>query len=106
MAIELSPDPGSEAHDSRNLERFRRDVIELRKRLGHLVVESRDYGVENLDEIEKHMLALISDRELLARVVLGLPRGGDLGPDARPELARIRGRQGWIQAIEQKPRDA
>src|SRR5688572_22560140 len=52
------------------------------------------------------MFALVGHREPLARMVFGLPGGGDLGADARVVRARFLRRERGIEAVEQELGDA
>ena len=81
-------------------------AVELGERLGELVVERRQDAVEDLGEIEHHVLALVGHRQAFARMIFGLPRGGDLGAHAAPVLAQLLRRQRGIQAVEQQLGDA
>ena len=91
---------------ARQLERVGRHAVELLQRLRDLVVERRHDAIQDLGEIEQHVLALVRDGELLARMILGLPAGGDLGAHRAPELrAAPCGVSVGIQPIEQQPRD-
>ena len=81
-------------------------AVQLAERLGELVVERRQDAIEDLGEIEHHVLALVGHREPLARMVLGLPGRGDLGAHPAPVLAQLLRRERGIQPVEQQPGDA
>ena len=104
IAVHVAAHPGAEADHVRQLERVRRHVVELGERLGELVVERRQDAVEDFGEIEHHVLALVGDREPLARVVFGLPGRGDLGAHAAPVLAQLLRRERRIEPVEQQLR--
>ena len=76
------------------------------ERFGQLVVERRQDAIEDLGEIEHHVLALVGHREPLARMVFGLPGGGELGAHAAPVLAQLLRRERGIEAVEQQLGDA
>ena len=78
----VAADPGAKAHDHRQFHALRRHAVQLAQRRGDLLVERRNDGVENFDQVENRMLALVGHRQALARMFLGLPVGVDLGPDA------------------------
>ncbi len=106
IAVHVAADPGAEADHVRQLERIRRHAVELGERLGELVVERRQDAIQDLGEIEHHVFALVGHREPLARMVFGLPRGGELGAHAAPVLPQFLRRQRGIEAVEQQLGDA
>ncbi len=56
-------------------------------------------------EVEEHVLALIRDGELFARVIFRLPGRGELDANRAPQRAHVVGRERGIEAVEQKLRD-
>ena len=106
IAVHVAADPGAEADHVRQLERVGGHAVELGERLGELVVERRQDAIEDLGEIEHHVLALVGHGQPLARMVFGLPGGGDLGAHAAPVLAQLLRRQRGVQPIEQQLGDA
>ena len=106
VAVHIAADPGSEAQNGRQLERVRRHAIEFLQRLRDLVVERRHDAIQDLDEIEEDVFAFIGDCQLLARVILGLPRSRKLGAQPPCDAAYfVRGKR-RIQPIKQQLRDA
>ena len=83
-----------------------RHAVELGERLGEFVVKRRQDAIEDLGEIEHHVLALVGHRQPLARMIFGLPRGGDLGAHAAPVLPQLLRRQRGIEAVQQQLGDA
>ena len=55
--------------------------------------------------MKEDLLSLIADRQPLAWQLFGLPGGGQLHPDAAPEIARILRRQHRVEPVEQVLRD-
>src|ERR1700685_835105 len=70
IAVHVAAHPRAEANDRGQLERFGRNAVEFLERLADLIVERRHHAVEDLDEVEEHVLALICDGECLAGGVL------------------------------------
>ncbi len=58
-----------------------------------LFVEDRDDVVDDFDEKEEHVLALVGDRQLFARVVRGLPAGREFAAHAFQRVAALDRRQ-------------
>ena len=73
----------------------------MRQRRLDLFVEQRHDAIQNIDEIEQHVLAFIDHRQALARVLLGLPDAGDLQPHARPEHLELSPRGSRIGSLQQ-----
>ena len=65
------------------------------------LVEQRHHPVQDLDQVEQHMLALVGHREAFARMLLGLPDARDLEPHARPQRIELRDHQRGIEPVEQ-----
>jgi hypothetical protein len=100
ITVHVAAHPGSEVQDRRQLERVRRYPKEFFQCLCDLVVERRHHTVQDLDQIEEHVFALIGDSKLLARVIFGLPRGGELGAQASGDAAHLVRRQRRVEPIE------
>ena len=73
VAVHVAADPGAEAQDLRQLERARLHAVHLLERRCDLLVEGRQDPVQDLADEEQHVLALVGDREPLARVLRRLP---------------------------------
>ena len=106
VAVHVAPDPAAESQDRRQHKRFGLDPVGLLQRLGDLVIERGHQPVENLGEVEDHVLALVGDRQPLAGVVFRLPGRSQLGAHATPDAAPLVRCQGRIESIEQQPRHA
>ena len=105
VAVHVATDPGAEAQDGGQLDGVRGHAVMLLERLRDLLVEGRHDAIEDLDQIEEHLLALIAHGQPLARQLLGLPGGGELDADAAPQIARILRRQHRVEPVEQVLRD-
>ena len=62
-------------------------------------------SVEELDEVEQHVLALVAHRRPRRGMLLGLPRGGDLGSDPRQGRALLGRGAPAVEALDQPPGD-
>src|ERR1700745_4361121 len=63
IAIHVAAGPGTEVQDGGQSRRAAVAAVDLLQRLGDFLVEVRHYAVEDLDEIEQDLLALVRHRE-------------------------------------------
>ena len=91
--------------DAGYIEPFDRNREGLGQRRLDFLVEQRHDAVQNVDQIEQHVLALIDHRQTLARMLFGLPDARDLEPHACPERLALRMGEHRIQAFEQVVRE-
>ncbi len=69
------------------------------------LVEQRHHAVQNVDQIEQHVLALVDHRQTLARMLLGLPDAGDFRSHAGPERVHLGARGSRVGPLQQVMRD-
>ena len=105
-AIHVATDPGTETEQSRQVRRLHVGLEGAGQRRGELLIEARHDPVHHLREEEQHVLAFVRHRQALARVLLGLPPGGEFRADLLPGRAALAGGHRRVQAIEQQLRDA
>ena len=107
IAVHVAADPGSEMQHRRAARPSRPAIaVNLLQRLRDLLVERRNHAIQDLDQIEQHVLALVRDSQLLARMILRLPTRRQLDADAAPEPPRLVRCQCGIEPVEQMLGDA
>ena len=62
-------------------------------------------AIQNVDQIEQNVLALVDDGQAFAGMLFGLPDAGDLEPNTRPQRIAFRRRQARVVPVEQVLRD-
>ena len=106
ITVHVAADPRPEAQDVGQIQRLARHPERHGECGLDLFVEMRHDAVQNVDQIEQHVLAFVGDGQVLARMLLRLPDGRDLEPHARPERLHFARRERRIQAVEQILGDA
>ena len=106
VALHVPADPGAEAQNARYIQRFHRYRVRTGERRLDLLVKQRDDPVEDLDQIEQDVLALVGHRQALARMLLGLPDARDLQAHSRPDGLELHAREPRVQPVEKVLRDA
>ena len=104
--VHVAADPRAEMQQLRDLHLPRLVTEDERQRCLDRLVEHRQDVVDDLDEEEEHVLALVRDRQLFARIVRGLPAGRQLGAHALERHAALDRRQRRIEPAHQQARDA
>ena len=102
IAIHVAADPGAEADDAWQFQRLGVNAVQLLERLGDLLVEIRHHPIQHLAQVEQHVLTFIGHGQAFARMILGLPGGGDFRAHAIPHGARFGRGQGRIEPIQQQ----
>ena len=92
IAVHVAADPGAEAQHDRQRQRSGRGAIDVLEGELDLLVEGRDDAVDDLGQVEQHVLAFVRDRQALARVVLRLPARGQFHAHAFPDQTPLIGR--------------
>ncbi len=105
IAVHVAADPGAEAQNLRQFYRVRIGPIEFLEGRGDLFAKERHDLIEHFGNEKQHMLALIGNRESLARVLGRLPTRGDLRAHAIPDRAHFRCRGVEPQAAQQELRN-
>ena len=90
VALHVSAHPGAEAQNARHVQRFHRNPVGIGERRLDLLVEQRHHPVDDFDQVEQHMFALVGDGEALARVLLGLPDARHFQAHPRPDGLELR----------------
>ncbi len=101
MSVHVAAHPGAETQDRRQLDGLRGHAEEFLERLDDLVVEVRNDSIQDVRQVKEDLLALVSDRQPLPRMLFGLPAGRHLEPDARQGAAGVVGSQGGVEPIEE-----
>ena len=101
IAVHVAARPGAEAQDRRHVHRAGLRAVDFLERQRNLLVEGRDHPIEDLHQVEQDLLALVGDREPLARQLLGLPGDGELHADAAPDGAHLVRRQRRVEPFQQ-----
>ena len=104
--VHVAADPGAEMQQLRNPRLPRFVTEDQHQRFLDLLVEDRDHVVDDLDQEEEHVLALVRDRELLARIVGGLPAGREFAAHSLEGGAALDRRERRIEPRHQQARDA
>jgi hypothetical protein len=106
IAIRVAARPGAEVQDGRHVHCRGGGAVDLAERLGDLLIERRHHLIEDLEQVEQDLLALVGDREPFTRQFLGLPCRGHLQANAGPDIALLVGRDRRIEPRQQPLRDA
>ena len=101
VAVHVAADPRTEMQNARHVKRLHRHRIGGGECALHLFVEQRHDAIQDLDQVEEHVLPLVGNRERFAWMILGLPDARDLELHPRPQCGGFAGGQRRIEAVEQ-----
>ena len=105
VAVHVAADPRPEAQHLRHADRGALLAEHGGERRLDLLEERRHHPVEDVGEEEENVLALVGDRRALARLLLGLPPGGQVGAHPRQHRGVLRWREHRVEALDQVARD-
>ncbi len=101
VPVHIAADPGAEPQDAGHVQRFFRDAERACESGLDFLVEQRHHPIQDLDQVEKDVLALVRHREAFAWMLLGLPDARDVEPHPRPQGIELGDHQRGIEPVEQ-----